>query len=41
LFALLAAVASRLEPRQLGCAATAIVVIVAAWELVSMKSLRD
>ena len=40
LFALLAAVASRLEPLPLSCAATAIIVIVAAWEFVSMKSLR-
>jgi low temperature requirement protein LtrA len=40
LFVVLAAVASYLEPLPLSIAATMIIIIVAAWEFISMKSLR-
>ena len=41
LFALLAAVASHIEPLPLSCAATLVIIIVAIWEFISMKSLRS
>jgi len=40
LFVMLAAAASYLEPLPLSIAATVIIIIVAAWEFISMKSLR-